>query len=388
MIADTVNDHGPTSVVLVANRVGGLGGMERQLERLVRGLLERDWTVTVIAWCCDMPPHERLRFVRARLPQRPFCVAYPAFFVVASLLARRHKAQILHATGAIIANRVDVATVHYCHEAAARVLATPRRSRSSVLHRINGRVSVALSRAGENWCYRPDRTRLLCAVSGGLASELTTTFPCIEGQVRTVANGVDVSAFKPDPVSRVAVRARLGLKRDALVAIFVGGDWARKGLAYAVDALELAPQWHLLAAGPGDAREMRQRAERIGVSERLRLLGSVSDMPPLYAAADAFVLPTAYETFSLVTYEAAASELPLLVSRVSGVDELLRHGANGWFITRDAADVAARLQALEDDPCLMRQMARAAREAAMSMSWDKMVDRYSDAYRVVANAEP
>jgi glycosyltransferase involved in cell wall biosynthesis len=373
--------------VLVANEVGGVGGMERQLERLVKGLLAAGRPVTVIARGCDIGQHALLRFVKVRCPARPFSLAYPAFFFVASILAWRQRGGLLHTTGAIIANRADISSVHYCHKSAARILATPRASRASLLYRLNGRVAQALSCAGEAWCYRPGRTRMLCAVSAGLAKELRTVFPGMANRINTVANGVDTVEFRPDAASRSAVRASLGLDDSTLVALFVGGDWDRKGLAFAVDALGQAPGWHLVVAGDGDANGVSRQARTLGLSDRLHLSGAVAEMAPLYAAADVFLLPTAYETFSLVTYEAAASGLGLLVTRVSGVEDILRDGVNGWFIERDANAIAARLTSLANDRGLMHRMASEARAGAQAITWSAMVAGYETAYSVVANAD-
>jgi len=95
-------------VVLVANDVGGLGGMERQLERLVLGVLAAGRSVTVVARTCALEPREGLRFVRVPGPARPFPAAYPAFFVLASLLAARRRGALVHATGALMAGRADL----------------------------------------------------------------------------------------------------------------------------------------------------------------------------------------------------------------------------------------------------------------------------------------
>jgi UDP-glucose:(heptosyl)LPS alpha-1,3-glucosyltransferase len=105
----------------------------------------------------------------------------------------------------------------------------------------------------------------------------------------------------------------------------------------------------------------------------------------VYAAGDAFVLPTAYETFSLVTFEAAACGLPLLVTRVHGVEELLQDGHNGWFIARDPHDIARRLEQLRSDSELARGMGLRAREAAAAYSWDAMADGYMSVYAEVAD---
>jgi glycosyltransferase involved in cell wall biosynthesis len=367
-------------VVFVAHDVGGTGGMERQSAHLVLGLLEAGRPVTVIARSCTLGEHEGLRFVRVPLPQRPATLAYPAFFLVASVVAARNRGALLHTTGAIVANRADVSSVHYCHRAAAARVATSRASRPSRLYRINAAIAARLSRAGEWWCYRPGRTRLLSAVSEGVASELREHFPPMAAHVRTVPNGVDSSVFRPDPAVRPDLRGELGIDDRAPLALFVGGDWERKGLRHAVDALAAAPDWHLAIAGDGDRDKLSARARASGTEARLHFLGSVSDMPPLYAAADAFILPTAYEAFPLVTLEAAASGLPLLVTRVNGVEDLLHEGRNGWFVSPEGRDIARRLNELTADGALARRMSAEARRAAAGFSWEAMTAGYLSVY--------
>jgi UDP-glucose:(heptosyl)LPS alpha-1,3-glucosyltransferase len=165
------------------------------------------------------------------------------------------------------------------------------------------------------------------------------------------------------------------------VALFVGGDWGRKGLAFAINALVDAEEWHLAVAGRGDDAAYRQFAANSGVVERLHLLGVVSDAPMLYHAADAFVLPTSYETFSLVTYEAAASGLPLLATAVSGIEDLLVDGVTGFRITYDSPQIAARLRQLVATPGLALQIGTEARRATAKYTWDAMVARHRELYR-------
>ena len=106
----------------------------------------------------------------------------------------------------------------------------------------------------------------------------------------------------------------------------------------------------LVAVSGGVARELRE------------LEGPADQTAPYYACADAFLLPTEYEAFSLVTLEAAASGLPLLVPRVNGMDEILVEGRNGWFIDRDGDMIATRLEALRRDEELRVGMGQRARE--------------------------
>ena len=117
--------------------------------------------------------------------------------------------------------------------------------------------------------------------------------------------------------------------------------------------------------GTGDEYRFRAIAHTSDLANRVEFLGSQPDPSPYYAAADAFVLPTAYETFSLATYEAAAAGLPLLVTRVNGVDDLLVDGESGWFIAREAHVIAERLKTLQAQPQLRERMGRRARDATL-----------------------
>lgn len=373
----------PARVTIVAHHVGTAGGMESQLGRLVAGLLERGHEVTVVALACAVAPHPRLRFVRVRCPERPFSLRFAWFFVAGSVAALRFRRGLLHTTGALVANRADVCTVHFCNRAFA-CTGLSRTDQRDVPHRVSAALTSRLSVAAEAFCYRPGRTRRLVGVSRGVSEEVRELFPAVAEQVMTIPNGVDLDRYRPDPAARAEVRTELGLSQDELVAAFVGIEWGRKGLAHAIEALTDAPSWKLLVAGSGDEPRLRALADSAGVAERVRFLGVRDDAPRVLAAADAFVLPTAYETFSLATFEAAACGLPLLNTRVHGVEELLQDGVNGWFVVRDGEDIAARLHELED-PELRARMGGTARAAAASYGWEPVIDAYAKLYERPTN---
>ena len=102
------------TVTIVAHDVGGVEGMEHQLQALVTGLLDRGVSVEVVSRTLGLPGHPRLRWRRVRGPARPFPLAYPWFALVASSMLTWSRRGLLHTTGAIVLNRADVCTVHYC----------------------------------------------------------------------------------------------------------------------------------------------------------------------------------------------------------------------------------------------------------------------------------
>jgi glycosyltransferase involved in cell wall biosynthesis len=375
-------------VTLVAHEVATPGGMERQLGELASGLLARGHAVTVVARSCGLPEHPALRVVRVRGPRRPFSLGYPWFFVLGSLTARRHGRGLLHTTGALVAARADVSTVHFCHRAFHARVGRVRAARPSLPYRLNARVGASLRELGERYCYRPSRVGRLVAVSEGVASELRELFPAMAGAVAVIPNGVDGQAFRPDPAARARLRSEWGIGEEELVALFVGGEWERKGLRYAIEAVARVPQWRLVVVGAGDADRYRGLASEAGAGGRVRFAGAASDTSPYYPSADAFVFPTAYEAFPLVTLEAASSGLPLLATRVSGVEELLVDGRNGWFVERDSGMIADRLRKLLDDPPLRRVMAENARSSAERFGWERVVDAYSGLYGALDERGP
>lgn len=377
---------GTRPVTIVANDVGGgIGGMEQQLETLVRGLLDRNHRVTVISRTCKLPAHPLLRWVRVRGPRRPFSLAYPWFLAAGTVAAWLCREGLLHSTGAIIANRVDLSTVHFCHRGFEARGWVTRARRWSLPYRLNARLARLLSRAGERWCYRKRRVSRLVAVSGGLARELARGFPDLRGSIRVIPNGVDSNAFRPDPTAGRQVRHRFGLDDQVPVAIFVGGEWQRKGLGFAIEALTNAADWHLLVVGDGDAEHFHDLATRRRVQDRVHFAGRQRNTVPFYNAASAFVFPSAYETFSLASHEAAATGLPMLATRVSGIEDLLKDGVNGWYVERDAQSIARRLGDVQRDPERRRRMAAAARESALAYDWDRVVDSYVEAYKELSS---
>lgn len=381
-----MTDNVPLEVTIVAHDVANTGGMERQLLRLITGLLDRGVEVVVIAKRCDLSPRRGLRIVRVRTPRRPRSVAYPAFFVAASIAVARHRRGLLHTTGALVASRSDLSTVHFCHHAYAERFNVSRQRRKGMLYSLNARVVARMVLAGERYCFRPPRTRHLASVSEGASSELHRHFPGYERSVTVIPNGVDRTIFAPDAESRAAVRHELDIDAAALLAVFVGGEWERKGLNHVIDALPAAAGWSLLVVGSGAKDEATARAAALGVGSRVHLTGGVRDPERYLAAGDAFVLPTSYETFSMVTFEAAACGLPLLNTRVSGAEDIVRDGQTGFTIKADPVSVARGLRRLSDEGERQR-MGASARAATEPYDWEPVVERYLELYALLSRAD-
>ncbi len=289
----------------------------------------------------------------------------------------------MQATGAIVLNRVDVIHVHYCH-----CVGPVSPSRSTRLFRAHAALVRLLKRASERACFRANRRATFVCVSDGVAQEVREHYPGLAGRVLTIHNGVDTQIFAPGvrAADARAERAALGLDDARLTVAFVGSEWQRKGLGPTIEALAAARDWDLVVAGGGDRDRYQALADSLGVGAAVHWLGVTSDVQLVYQLADAFVLPSAYETFSLAAFEAAASGLPVLATPVSGVRELIQDERNGLLISRDPREIAERLARLAADAALRERLGEAAREAALAFDWARMVSAHHELYSRLAGA--
>lgn len=162
--------------------------------------------------------------------------------------------------------------------------------------------------------------------------------------------GIDTARFQPG--DRVAARAALGMD-DAPAILTVGALIPRKGQALVIEALSALPGVHYWLAGAGE-EEARYRAlarER-GVETRVHFLGPVAnaDLPQLYRAADAVVMPSVSEGLANAWVEALACGTPIVISDAGGAAELVTSPVAGRIVERTPRAIAEAVQALLATP--------------------------------------
>ncbi len=186
-----------------------------------------------------------------------------------------------------------------------------------------------------------------------------------EANVTLVHEGIDLAPWQGLRADRRGARAALGLPEDALVVSCAASLRPRKGLMVLLDAfVALAarfPHAILVLAGEGDQREeLLARIHALGLQARVRVPGAIRPVQQLYAATDVFCMPSFHEGLSNACLEASAAGLPLVVSDVGGLPEIVEHGATGEVVPPgDAAAIAASLGRLLADAALRDSMGEA-----------------------------
>lgn len=139
------------------------------------------------------------------------------------------------------------------------------------------------------------------------------------------------------------------------------------------------PDCHYLVAGAGmaDDEGMGAMLRARGLTERVHLLGVQSDVTPLFASADVFLLPSRIESFPNAIMEAMAAGLPVVASNVGGIPDLVRHGQDGFL--HEAADLDGMAQSvvtLLDDGALCERLGGAAQQRVLEeFTLQKLGDR-------------
>lgn len=194
----------------------------------------------------------------------------------------------------------------------------------------------------EETLFKGEAARTVIANSEMVKGEIVKHFGYPADRIHVIYNGVP-PAISPEEAdkARAEVRKELGLQQEDYILLFAGSGWDRKGLRYAVEAVnELSvARPTLLVAGNGKPRQMPR-------SERTRYLGPVRGLSRYLAAADAFILPTLYEPFSNACLEAMAAGLPVITTTANGFAEVIENGEEGDVIA-EPSDVLALAQAIE-----------------------------------------
>jgi UDP-glucose:(heptosyl)LPS alpha-1,3-glucosyltransferase len=231
------------------------------------------------------------------------------------------------------------------------------------------------------------RTPRIVAIARMGRREIETLYGVSATRVSVVYNGVDLERFHPRNRAKLRddARAEIGLPAGTFTTLFAGSGFERKGLATALDAFAAMADRaaHLVVIGKGDPARYRARAERLGVAERVRWLGTRPDLERWYVAADACVLPSRYEPFGNVHLEALASGLPVVASTRAGGSEVVVDGVNGAVVDPEStAAVAGALAALRlRSPARTAEMAAAARASAEPFTYAAQVAGFAAVYR-------
>ncbi|MCY3001865.1 MAG: glycosyltransferase [Planctomycetota bacterium] len=222
--------------------------------------------------------------------------------------------------------------------------------------------------------------RVVC-VSHYTGSVLRKNYRVDESKLRVVHNAVTKSEQE---------RSTGGSKRiDEPVVLFLGRVTYQKGPDYFLEAaarvVKVEPNVKFVMVGSGDMLpKMVERAARMGLARHVHFTGFLkgADVERIYSMADIYVMPSVSEPFGISPLEALALDVPVIVSRQSGVSEVLRNALKVDFW--DVQEIANKILALLKFPSLKDHLLAEGRDEVRAMSWDERAAALKLVYGEVA----
>jgi len=240
----------------------------------------------------------------------------------------------------------------------------------------------------------------ILAISDGIAEDYYK-HGFAHNQVHMQMNCLDTALFRParSLAEKRECRLRFGLPEDAKVCLFVGSLIWRKGVDLLMDAfitaLEQDPHLFLWLVGPKSRQEnptldedfvrgIQDKVTEQGLGSSVQFEGIVSDRAVLavaYRAADLFVFPSRKEGLPNVVLEAMASGVPVVVSQLPGLKNVIRSGENGVMIDNETENsLASAMGDVCHNPAAAANLAQHARKYILEhhsfAAWQRQLTAY------------
>jgi glycosyltransferase involved in cell wall biosynthesis len=356
-----------------------VGGTERQLVELVRGLAGTPWRSEVVVF----------RKTGALLGEMRALDVEPRALSLGGTLRRAGTALVMGR----LASWLRGASLLHCHDAYAVMVGVPAA-------RLAGVPVLAARRDLGHHLSAPQRLVLRGALA--LATRVLANAATVAAQAArddgvpasrlvVVPNGVDLDGFDARAVRvEEPVPAELGV---APTVLMVGRMIHHvKGHDVFLRAAALVhreqPEVRFLIAGDGEReRELRALARALGIVDRVRFLGRRADVPALLARADLICHPARAEGLPNAVLEAMAAGRPLVATTAGGTPELVRDGVDGLLVPPDDAPaLAGALLALLADPSRARFGHSARRRVEEELTLEHLAARTQRVYQEMVGA--
>ncbi|HWB20090.1 MAG TPA: glycosyltransferase [Phycisphaerales bacterium] len=196
-------------------------------------------------------------------------------------------------------------------------------------------------------------------------------------KVQVVYNGID---FEPTQ------RDKVGIQSKDKIVLYFGRITYQKGPEYFIQAarrvLEYMDNVKFVVAGSGDqAAGMIEMAAKMGIGHKVLFTGFLRgrDIQRVFSLADLYVMPSVSEPFGIAPLEAMAADVPALISKSSGVSEVLSHALKVDFW--DIEDMANKIIAVLRHPPLSRTLREHGAFEVRSITWDGAASRCRQVYQ-------
>lgn len=215
-----------------------------------------------------------------------------------------------------------------------------------------------------------------------------------KGSTLISLNGTDMPIPTKEEKKRYRKQGEIlcGTSHEDFVFLFVGQHRWVKNVKLIIQAIKILhgqeKNFRMIFVGEGcAARNMQKMVRESGLKDKVKFMGVVIDresLKAIYARADLFLFPSLYDNAGLVMREAAAFQIPTVVTRGSSVSEGIIDGKNGFVAENDPVLFANKLRRLMGQPGLIKTAGDGALHS-IYLHWENIVDEVYKNYIDIVN---
>ncbi|MCL5010849.1 MAG: glycosyltransferase family 4 protein [Patescibacteria group bacterium] len=225
----------------------------------------------------------------------------------------------------------------------------------------------------------------IIAVSNFTKNKIVNDYGIGPEKIRVVHNGIEPA--EPQSASEL-----LGAKGKNKMVLFVGRITLQKGPDYFLTAakkiLEKNPEVIFVMAGSGDMeKQVIEKAVELGIAKKVFFAGFLrgGDLAGTFRAADVFVMPSVSEPFGIAPLEALQYGVPVIISRQSGVSEILSHCLKVDFWDTD--QMANQILACLKYPALHQTLRANGETEARGITWNNSAEECINVYNEILSTK-
>ena len=391
--ADDQTNAEPLTIAMFTNTyLPFVGGVPISIDRLRRGLIERQHQVRVFAPTYSLPLMTEPDSQVIRIPSVGF--SQKKNFPLASLWSPLTRQQFS-------AQNIDVVHVHHPYWLGTKGMRLARRRKIPVVFTYHTRMERYvhyLPVPGEqlkallvHFLIRRFANRCQAVITPTTSTEEYLRHLGVSALIETIPTGINLTAYDGHNADDIAaVRANYASPGERLL-ISVSRLAKEKNLDFLLEGIQMVKQgtqvpFRLLLVGDGPERRHLQRClNATGLAQQVVLAGSMAPaaLVRAYLAADIFVFASTSETQGMVLLEAMAGGCPVVAVRASGVHDVIEQGYNGMKVPESTASWAAAVISLLENEDLRASMAGNSRTFAQKYSVANMAMSIERLYRRV-----
>ncbi|TET23591.1 MAG: glycosyltransferase family 1 protein [Candidatus Cloacimonadota bacterium] len=359
-------------VAIISVRTFQYGGVERYAYELVNHLSDH---VTVHLFTSKLEGDVTAKVHLVPAVGRKDLVSVNSFMLFLKSHLKRKSFDIIHSMGPLYLHP-DIVTAHICQK---RLLHDKALFEDfTIKRRAYWKVRTQAASRFQKMSFKNAGT--VIAVSSMLKEELEKAYGI--KNITVIHPGISAEFFHSGSgEERRKGREKLGFDHNSFIILFVGSQWERKGLKFALQALSLLNgNAKLLVVGKGDKLIFKRIAEKYGVTNRVRFAGFQRNIVDSYRISDMLILPSLYEPFGYPVLEAMAMGLPVVTCKSVGASELVEEGRTGYVADKptDVKQLSLMIKKVMNGS--QKTYSTAAKERAHQFLWEKKIHQIKPLY--------